>query len=230
MSTSAFIPFCEFGGNMSVMGVKIEQFKFPVCNSFKPKLLLDQHCYEIDLNKFSDPNNVEKELKSGFAFIMDYNEDRQVTSDVDSKKVLDPGLVSSIDESYNNEHAFIHLDTVGMFITHLSMYVIQICFTEPIQLVGEGKYNLNVLKEISVTDSYLGLDQSTRRCQNEEPLNDCMTRTHKKNILQKCGCLPFNMRLSDDVWNYVVGHQLANDNETKFLVRNHHIIGFISTN
>ena len=83
------------------------------------------------------------------------------------------------------------------------MHVVQICFTEPIQLVGEGKYNLNVLKEISVTDSYLGLDQSTRRCQNEEPLNDCMTRTHKMNILQKCGCLPFNMRLSDDVWKCI---------------------------
>ena len=52
---------------------------------------------------------------------MDYNEDRQITSDVDSKEVLDPGLVSSIDESYNNEHAFIHLDTVGMFKTHLSI-------------------------------------------------------------------------------------------------------------
>ena len=33
---------------------------------------------------------------------------------------------------------------------------------------GEGEYNLNVLKEIQVTDSYLELDQNTRGCQNKE--------------------------------------------------------------
>ena len=34
--------------------------------------------------------------------------------------------------------------------------------TEPVRLIGEGNYNLNVLKEIDVTDSYLGLDQEVR--------------------------------------------------------------------
>ena len=33
---------------------------------------------------------------------------------------------------------------------------------------GEGEYNLNVLKEIQVTDSYLGLDQETRGCNHEK--------------------------------------------------------------
>ena len=36
---TALIPFCEFGGNMSVMGVKIDQFDVPVCNSFRPKII-----------------------------------------------------------------------------------------------------------------------------------------------------------------------------------------------
>ena len=49
ISTSAFIPFCEFGGNMSSMGVKINQFQIPVCNSFKPKILNSQNCYDVDL-------------------------------------------------------------------------------------------------------------------------------------------------------------------------------------
>ena len=30
MSPSAFIPFCDFGGNMSAMGVMIDKFKRPV--------------------------------------------------------------------------------------------------------------------------------------------------------------------------------------------------------
>ena len=45
LSSTALIPFCEFGGNISVMGVKIEQFDMSVCNSFRPKIIRDQLCY-----------------------------------------------------------------------------------------------------------------------------------------------------------------------------------------
>ena len=48
---TAMIPFCEFGGNMSVMGVKIDQFDVPVCNSFRPKIVQDQLCYTVDPNE-----------------------------------------------------------------------------------------------------------------------------------------------------------------------------------
>ena len=67
-SPSALIPFCEFGGNMSSMGVTTQHFDFPVCNSFQATILNDQLCYEVDLNKFSNKDNIENELKSGFAF------------------------------------------------------------------------------------------------------------------------------------------------------------------
>lgn len=79
-SISALIPFCEFGGNMSLVGVKMENFSMPVCSAFEPKVLYDQLCYEIDLEKFRDYDDiVGNQLKKGFVFIMDYNEDRQVT-------------------------------------------------------------------------------------------------------------------------------------------------------
>ena len=42
LMNTALIPFCEFGGNMSVMGVNIDQFDVPVCNSFWPKIVRDQ--------------------------------------------------------------------------------------------------------------------------------------------------------------------------------------------
>ena len=74
---------------------------------------------------------------------------------------------------------------------------------EPVKLTGEGNYNLNVLKEIDVTDSHLGLDQDIRGCQNEEPQDHCRTRVHRDTLLKQCGCLPFNMRLSDNVWTLI---------------------------
>ena len=35
LSPTALIPFCELGGNMSVMGVEIDEFDIPFCNAFR---------------------------------------------------------------------------------------------------------------------------------------------------------------------------------------------------
>ena len=112
ISPSALIPFCEFGGNMSAVGVMIDQFNVPVCNSFQAKILNDQLCYEVDLQKFSDANHIQKETKIGFSFLLDYNEDRQVTLDQDIKR-QNFGLANSFEESDQDHHAFVHLDTIG---------------------------------------------------------------------------------------------------------------------
>ena len=72
-------------------------------------------------------------------------------------------------------------------------------FPEPVKLIGEGEYNLNVLTEIKVTESYLSLDQNVRECQNEEPFYNCTTRKYFDTILRECGCLPLHIRLSNKV-------------------------------
>ena len=75
-SPTALIPFCEFSGNMSVMGVKIDQFDVPVCNSFRPKILRDQLCYTVDPNEFKNKIDLEGELS--LSLFIHYNEDRQM--------------------------------------------------------------------------------------------------------------------------------------------------------
>ena len=110
---SAFIPFCEFGGNISAMGEKIDQFDVPVCNSFEAKIIDDQLCYEVDLNRFSNMNNIEKELNAGFAFIMDYNEDRQVPFNHNFSRGEDMSLTGNVVESDQDQQAVIYLNTVG---------------------------------------------------------------------------------------------------------------------
>ena len=69
--------------------------------------------------------------------------------------------------------------------------------TEPLKLIGEGEYNLNALTEIEVTDSYLGIDQDIRGCQNEEPYLNCTTKHYVNNVLLECGCIPLNIR---NIW------------------------------
>ena len=76
-------------------------------------------------------DNLNEELKSGFNFIMDYNEDRQVIVD----KALHGrknkiGLAGSIVDFYhdNEKNAFIILDTIGKLEerSHNSLFI-KIC-------------------------------------------------------------------------------------------------------
>ena len=98
---------------MSSMGEMIDKFPVPVCNSFVPKILHNEICYEVDLNRFRDNDNIGNELRLGFNFYLDYNEDRQVTLDKTfgkSKEFLSIKDVRGLDHS---KHAFIYLDTIG---------------------------------------------------------------------------------------------------------------------
>ena len=64
---------------------------------------------------------------------------------------------------------------------------------------GEGQYNLNNMKEISVTDSFMGLHRDTRNCQNIETFNDCQTRAYMEKLRKECGCLPLSLQLTEKV-------------------------------
>ena len=70
------------------------------------------------------------------------------------------------------------------------------------KLIGEGKYNLNAIKEIKVTESYLGLDIEDRGCQNEEAVEECTTRQYIETLLHKCTCLPLKIAIRRNVRKY----------------------------
>ena len=55
------------------------------------------------------------------------------------------------------------------------------------------------MKEIIVTDSFLGLDRDIRKCQNIETYDDCKTRLYVDMLRKECGCLPLSLRLSGKV-------------------------------
>ena len=69
---------------------------------------------------------------------------------------------------------------------------------KPLKLPLERKYNLNVMKEVTVTDSFLTLDKDIKGCQ-EESFDACRTRKYKTELIDKCQCLPFKIRLTDEV-------------------------------
>ena len=126
LSPSSLIPFCGIGRNLSAMGaVKIDQFDIPVCKSFTERVLNDQLCYEVDPNKFIQPDTVEESLKTGIILVLDYNEDRQISLDNehgDDGLCEEKDLINILVENHSKEKALLYLDTVGKLSFDIRLY------------------------------------------------------------------------------------------------------------
>ena len=115
---SAFIPYCEIGGDLSSVSTNISFFKhFPVCNIFKPKIHKNQVCYEVDINLYGHPIRRDKR---GLIFLMDYNVDRQLLNIQSGvSKLLDVktnNLETIVDDSDDlSNEASIIIPTIGRF-------------------------------------------------------------------------------------------------------------------
>ena len=77
-------------------------------------------------------------------------------------------------------------------------------FLEPLTLLGEGSYNLNVVKDISATDEFLEMDVKERGCQVEIPYENCTTSKAIDSIIQKCHCLPSYLNKEEKVYKILV--------------------------
>ena len=101
---SAFIPFCAFAGNMAILGKQIEDFRAPVCTSFKTKVLGDQQCYELALDDID--YQVSQGYEGGISFVMDYNEDRDIKGDGEKQEfmALDAKLTGPEKQQLGTEH------------------------------------------------------------------------------------------------------------------------------
>ena len=63
---------------MSLLGRKVEGFQVPVCSAFTGKIVNNQLCYEVDLNRFRDQVDWEEALQSGLSLVIDTNDEYDV--------------------------------------------------------------------------------------------------------------------------------------------------------
>ena len=98
---TAMIPFCVFGGNMTVVGVKIEDFEIPFCTGFEEKILKDKLCYTINLNNRTHKGQIKEEDDISFSLFISYNEDRQLDS------VIDLNMSSEEDNSISDKYVLV---------------------------------------------------------------------------------------------------------------------------
>lgn len=74
ISTSAFIPFCSFGG-MGALGEESSRFSLPVCKGFRRRILDGKLCYVMDVNRFKDKLKVETLQEVGLSMLVDVNDE-----------------------------------------------------------------------------------------------------------------------------------------------------------
>ena len=86
LNPTALVPFCSVSDDYSTMGVKMDQIDVPVCNSFRPKIIRDQLCYTVDLNKIKQKIDFKDTIT--FSFFIDYNEDRVLSSIYDEEGAI----------------------------------------------------------------------------------------------------------------------------------------------
>ena len=67
---------------------------------------------------------------------------------------------------------------------------------------GEGEYNLDILEEIAVTDSFFELEKEDIKCQSyksKSTFDNCTTNFYSEQLRLNCGCLPFAIRNDEKV-------------------------------
>ena len=185
-----------FGKNITAMDQKSLEMDADIlfCNSFQEKIMNDQICYEVDLETFKSNEDIENDLKLGLSFVMDYNEDRQAILEESATSPETESWKHFRDDGFSeNGNALIYLNTIGKIQYAIKSHFSCTYVLEPVKLVGEGEYNLNVIKEIKVTESCHGLGRHVTECQNEEDIEDCTTRQYIDSYIKQCGCIPISI-------------------------------------
>ena len=88
---------------MSLLGRKADGFQDPVCSAFTGKIVNNQLCYEINLNRFRDQVDWEESLQSGLSLVIDTNDEYDVR-----KLMTEDGNIKTTEEdmldSYFNKN------------------------------------------------------------------------------------------------------------------------------
>ena len=99
---------------MSLLGVGNRNFNFPVCSAFRKRIVPGALCYQVDINNFKKSFTVH-DLTRGLTFLLDYNEDRQLSVNVAEKvhSIRHNNMVDKFVDFGDHQEALIHIDTIS---------------------------------------------------------------------------------------------------------------------
>ena len=195
---SSFIPFCSFGGNMSVVGKKVDNFPVPVCNKFVKTSLHGQICYSIDINDFKkEIKMTSNTLEEGLNLFLDYNIERQsINNDggKDNKNLMYHFGRYLHKETTKNIDAQIYFAFLGIISLNFSFFQSNFNSLEPVSIYGGGIYSLNSIKEIEVTDGFKSMTEDQKNCQTSKSYESCMDEHLRPKMRKNNHCIPYDLQ------------------------------------
>ena len=196
LSPSALIPFCSFGGDLALVGRKVAAFQNPVCTAFREKVVNDQLCYGIDVNRLRGDVDWEEALHSGLSLVLDTNDEYDVRRLLtEERHTQNPtrDILNSYDNIQLRDKFTIYLNTISTG-TSVTFFTNPLSDPVPITLTTEGSFVLTNIKKISVTEDFLSLAPDIKNCQTEQLRTDCVTEQYHKAMLGQCQCVPISLR------------------------------------
>ena len=104
---------------MSLLGRKVDGFQDPVCSAFTRKIVNNQLCYEVDLNRFRDQVDWKESLQSGLFLAIDTNDEYDVrkllTVDENIKTEEDNMMVSYFNKNLQKKFSIL-LKTISRYL------------------------------------------------------------------------------------------------------------------
>ena len=67
-------------------------------------------------------------------------------------------------------------------------------FSAPVKRYGGGSFALKNLKEMTVTTSFLSLEEDVRKCEEGQTKAECYMEFFMKDIVRTCKCVPLNLK------------------------------------
>ena len=62
---------------------------------------------------------------------------------------------------------------------------------------------MTAVKDIKVTEDFIGLSDDAKKCQSEETFKECSTRQYLHAVESQCNCIPYALKYFSSIQNQV---------------------------
>ena len=159
-----------------MIGPKVPNMTFPVCDIFEPTVYEGRQCYQVNIEQIQAQAQVSKGKKNGLMLLIDVNVEKSYNIDTSNEaKGADLYEVYLGEDQITNKNlAHIH---IGTLVPH--------------SVEGPGDYVLASLKQMTGSESFLDWPNEKRKCALEK-YESCQIKGFLAKISQ-CGCSPFQL-------------------------------------
>ena len=167
---------------MEIVGEYIEGLDFPVCNSFKPKILDGELCYVLNFGSQVS----ESKAGRGEGLLLAIDNGVSIEPELDQNIMTKKkGLIRTKLKSLGKSARLRILTSHGYDDSRL------------------GGYTIKSLKVMAATDNFLAMPDDIKGCQIEAK-EDCKSRRYVEEVQKTCGCSPWSLT---SVASKRVGHK-----------------------